>query len=80
MMRWPLAEVRITHIPTGLVVRADFCLSLWKMRKACLHMLRGKLWSLERADPTDDTLIVRSYTEEDFNRLDIVDMPKMNVP
>ncbi len=72
---WQEAYVRVTHIPTGVSVYAEFGRSLWRMRERCFQMLKGKLWSLENAEPSD-ALIVRSYTEADFNRLDIVEMPK----
>lgn len=42
--------VRVTHLPTGLSVTADFSPANVKNRDKCYTMLRGMLWSLEHGD------------------------------
>lgn len=42
--------VRVTHLPTGLSVTADFSPANVKNRDKCYAMLRGMLWSLEHGD------------------------------
>lgn len=50
-MGWwgPENFVRIEHLPSGMSTRADFTRSMYRCKLACESMLRGKLWSLERA-------------------------------
>ncbi len=48
----PLNFVQIEHLPSGMTTRADFTRSMFRCKEACVMMLRGKLWSLERAAET----------------------------
>lgn len=60
MSWWRQDEVKITHLPTGHVVRAEFGRSIFKMRERCVDMLRGKLWAWPKGPPAEMPL-VRSY-------------------
>ena len=45
MAWWRSNSVQITHLPSGVSVRADGRPSLHRMRDACWRMLRGKLYA-----------------------------------
>jgi protein subunit release factor B len=57
-MSWgPQNFVMIEHLPSGMVTKADYTRSNVRCKHSCWSMLRGKLWSLERAaeaEPTTD--------------------------
>lgn len=40
--------MRITHEPSGMMACADFGHSMFARKAACMSMLKGQLWSLER--------------------------------
>lgn len=74
---WRDGTVRITHEPTGVTATCDESRSVHRNKQHAMAMLRGKLWSLQQGGyPAVREQLVRSYTDADFDRLDIVDMPR----
>lgn len=52
---WRRNFVRVEHTPSGMTATSDASPSLFACKKACMAMLKGKLWSLERAAEPEPT-------------------------